>query len=81
MPKFQLKSPQIPNNGKIPVYFTCDGNNMSPALEWSHVPRGTQSFVIHCDLSNCPAICQYTSNLYSRLSHVYGSLLKYLHPN
>jgi Raf kinase inhibitor-like YbhB/YbcL family protein len=49
MSKFQLKSPHISNNGHIPIYFTCDGDNISPALEWSHVPPGTQSFVIIVD--------------------------------
>lgn len=49
MQKFQFKSLDIPNGSQIPVDFTCDGSNTSPALEWSNPPRGTKSFVIIVD--------------------------------
>jgi Raf kinase inhibitor-like YbhB/YbcL family protein len=45
---FQLTSPVFANGEMIPVAYTCDGQNISPALNWKNVPSGTQSFVITC---------------------------------
>ena len=33
----------------IPAKYTCDGENISPDLEWSDVPSTTKSFVLICD--------------------------------
>jgi hypothetical protein len=33
----------------IPEKFSCDGENLSPALEWSEVPDRTSSFVLIMD--------------------------------
>ena len=48
---FTLTSPQIKAGGKITdaqVFngFGCQGANVSPALSWSHAPKGTQSFAL-----------------------------------
>lgn len=32
--------------GALPVLYTCDGKNISPAVSWSGVPKGTKSFVL-----------------------------------
>ena len=49
MSHFRLESKDFKNNGIIPIKFTCDGDNVSPSLEWFNVPIGTQSFVLIVD--------------------------------
>lgn len=36
-------------DGPIPVQYVADGDNASPAIEWSAVPQGTKSFVLIAD--------------------------------
>jgi Raf kinase inhibitor-like YbhB/YbcL family protein len=48
---FELTSPSIPSGGTFPsaqTYhgFGCTGSNLSPALVWSGVPRGTRSLAL-----------------------------------
>ena len=48
---FALSSPDITPGGTIApaqVFnsFGCSGQNISPALSWSHAPQGTQSFAL-----------------------------------
>jgi Raf kinase inhibitor-like YbhB/YbcL family protein len=38
----------------MPGKFTCDGDNVSPALKWSGVPAGTKSLAIVCDDPDAP---------------------------
>ena len=38
----------------IPVRFTCDGDDVSPALEWSNVPEGTRSIALVVDDPDAP---------------------------
>ena len=45
---FTLTSPDITDGERLPVDFTTDGQDVSPALEWSGFPDGTQSFVVSC---------------------------------
>lgn len=42
----QLTSPHWQPNQIIPNQFTCNGEDISPALEWSDIPTDTQSFVL-----------------------------------
>lgn len=49
--KFTLTSPQIKEGGKLTdrqVFkgFGCEGQNVSPALEWKNAPEGTKSFAV-----------------------------------
>lgn len=46
---FIFTSPDIKNGGKIPIVFTCDGEDINPELRWFAAPRGTKSFVIIVD--------------------------------
>jgi hypothetical protein len=42
----ELKSSAYPAGGKIPVRYTCEGENISPALSWEDAPVGTKSFAL-----------------------------------
>ena len=45
----ELKSSAFENNGKIPSKYTCDGNNISPQLSISDVPKNAKSLVLIMD--------------------------------
>jgi Raf kinase inhibitor-like YbhB/YbcL family protein len=51
----KLTSPAFSHNGSIPTQYTCDGENISPALEWSDIPTGTNSFALIVDDPDAPA--------------------------
>ncbi len=38
----------------IPKKFTCDGEDVSPPLSWTHPPEGTKSIVLICDDPDAP---------------------------
>ncbi|HET9264550.1 MAG TPA: YbhB/YbcL family Raf kinase inhibitor-like protein [Vicinamibacterales bacterium] len=50
----QLETSAFPPGGDIPVRFTCDGSDDSPALEWTEPPAGTQSFTLVADDPDAP---------------------------
>jgi Raf kinase inhibitor-like YbhB/YbcL family protein len=39
----------------IPRRFTCEGENLSPPLEWTEAPEGTRSFVVLCSDPDAPS--------------------------
>ncbi len=43
---FSIGSPAFANNAKIPLEFTCSGDNQSPPLTWRDAPAKTQSYVL-----------------------------------
>lgn len=43
---FQIKSSAFNADGNIPSKFTCQGADISPALEWNGAPEGTKSFAL-----------------------------------
>jgi Raf kinase inhibitor-like YbhB/YbcL family protein len=49
MPPFTLSSSSIAEGAAIPRRFTCDGENVSPDLEWGGVPEGTAALVLVVD--------------------------------
>ena len=49
-----IRSSAFPNHGEIPVRYTCDGDDVSPALEWSGVPSSAKSLVLIVDDPDAP---------------------------
>ena len=49
-----IKTPEFIPNGMIPSKFTCDGENISPCLNWAGVPEGTQSMALIIDDPDAP---------------------------
>lgn len=52
---FAVTSPSFQNGVSIPKKFTCDGADVSPELQWSAPPTGTQSFALIADDPDAPA--------------------------
>lgn len=52
---FTLTSAAFLPGGEIPAIYTCDGEDISPPLKWSHVPAGTKSFALVMDDPDAPA--------------------------
>ncbi len=41
-----ISSPAFERNGAIPAQYTCDGANVSPPLQWQHLPAHTKELVL-----------------------------------
>jgi hypothetical protein len=50
----QLTSNAFTHEGEIPKRFTCDGDDVSPALEWGGIPDGTAGLVLIVDDPDAP---------------------------
>jgi hypothetical protein len=49
MAGFVLTSPSFDEGGAIPIRHSCDGDDISPALDWEGAPRGTASLALIVD--------------------------------
>ncbi len=49
-----LSSPAFPHHGRIPERYTCDGEDISPPLQWSGVPPAAKSLVLIVDDPDAP---------------------------
>jgi Raf kinase inhibitor-like YbhB/YbcL family protein len=49
-----LESTAFIHNDDIPSRYTCDGDDISPPLQWSGVPQGTESLVLIVDDPDAP---------------------------
>jgi Raf kinase inhibitor-like YbhB/YbcL family protein len=55
MMAFTLRTAAFPNGHAVPRRFTCDGEDVSPALEWSGAPAGTRAFALVMDDPDAPS--------------------------
>lgn len=51
---FSLSSPSFADGGPIPQTFTCDGQDVSPALDITDPPAATESFALVVDDPDAP---------------------------
>lgn len=51
----KLTSPAFDHQGTIPKEYTCEGQDISPALVWSDVPLDTKSFALIMDDPDAPS--------------------------
>jgi len=49
-----VSSPAFREGDKIPGKYTCEGEDVSPELNWSEPPKGTGSFVLIVDDPDAP---------------------------
>lgn len=52
--EIQVTSPAFEEGGMIPRQYTCDGEDISPALDWRSVPEGTRSIALIADDPDAP---------------------------
>ncbi|MCX7909081.1 MAG: YbhB/YbcL family Raf kinase inhibitor-like protein [Ignavibacteria bacterium] len=50
----KIFSSAFEHEGFIPTKYTCDGENISPALSWKNIPSGTKSIAIINDDPDAP---------------------------
>lgn len=51
---FMLSSAVFTNGQPIPAAYTCDGDNISPPLQWSNVPANTHSLALVVEDPDAP---------------------------
>lgn len=49
-----ITSSAFKEGGMIPAKYTCDGQNISPPLQWAGAPKGTKSFALISDDPDAP---------------------------
>ncbi len=54
-----LTSSAFQHQGLIPAKYTCDGDDISPPLQWSNEPKGTKSFVLIVDDPDAIAVAGF----------------------
>jgi len=51
---FSITSTAFADGAEIPVKYSCNGESISPPLDWSEVPTGTASFALILDDPDAP---------------------------
>ena len=50
-----ISSPAFDDGARVPTRHTCEGDDLSPPLQWDGAPQGTMSFVLLCEDPDAPA--------------------------
>jgi len=50
----EITSSAFKEGQMIPLKYTCDGQDISPPLEWENAPDATKSFALICDDPDAP---------------------------
>ena len=50
----RITSSAFEDGGKIPIRYTCDGEDVSPPLKWEEPPEGAAAFALICDDPDAP---------------------------
>ncbi len=51
---FELSSNAFAEGERIPVQYTCEGEDISPELTWTNPPEGTQAYALICEDPDAP---------------------------
>ena len=51
---FAIRSPAFSDGKEVPVRHTCEGDDVSPPLEWTDPPKGTKSLALIVDDPDAP---------------------------
>lgn len=51
----EIKSKAFTHGNKIPLKYTCDGENISPPLNWDDVPNSAVSLALICEDPDAPS--------------------------
>jgi hypothetical protein len=49
-----IRTAAFADGAEIPIRYTCEGEDLSPALEWSGVPAATKTFALVVDDPDAP---------------------------
>jgi len=49
-----MTSDAFADGGEIPARYTCEGEDLAPALQWTGIPDGTRSLVLIVDDPDAP---------------------------
>ena len=55
-----LTSPAFAHGERIPDRYTCNGDDVSPALEWTSAPEGTAEWALICHDPDAPLTDGFT---------------------
>lgn len=55
MAEIPISSDAFAEGERIPVQFSCNGENVSPPLSWGDPPAGTESLAVICDDPDAPS--------------------------
>lgn len=68
--RFSVSSTSFIDRRNIPITYTCDGNDISPAISWGNAPAKTASFALICHDPDAPVGVWYHWVMYNIPSNI-----------